>query len=146
MDTFIINCLNLYKNHGQIIGKNTIKNVYGSNLNNIDIMLKIGVHIFFINCSLENDQKILFNFNEEINNIITLKFNNPNFKFYRIFLSLRKINYIIYNDIINIYVNREDCNKEDILMNLYHFIAETTNVYPGLSYGKSNDIIMEYFP
>ena len=146
MDSFLIDCLHLYRKNGQIIGKNTIKNVYGSHLNNIDIMIKIGIHIFFINCSLENDQKILCNFYEEINNIITLKFNNPNFKFYRIFLSIRKINYIINNDIINIYVNREVFNKEDILMNLYHFIAHTTNIYPGLTYGMTNDVIMEYFP
>jgi hypothetical protein len=146
MDSFLIDCLHLYRKNGQIIGKNTIKNVYGSQKNNIDIMIKIGIHIFFINCSMENDQKILFNFNEEINNIITLKFNNPNFKFYKVFLSFRKINYIIYNDIINIHGNKEDFNKEDLLMNLYHFIAYTTNIHPGLTYGMTNDVMMEYFP
>jgi hypothetical protein len=147
LDKIIIDCFQFYKHTGQIIKETTIKKNYGENILNVNIMMKIGFNIFFINCIHEKcDFNIINNFNKECD-FISIKLNNKYFKYHKIILSLHSL-YIGNFNIINIYVNpfTNISITDYFLLKLYHYISETTNIFPGLKYYQSDDIFMTYNP
>ena len=116
-----------------------IKKIYGNQINNIDIMIKIGLYIFFIHCKYDdnNINNKLESFNCECNTIKN-KYNNNNLIFHKICVS--KIP-IYHNNIINIH-NSEVTQMDMLLHKLYYYIADTTNIYNGLKSIDSDDVIM----
>lgn len=147
LDKIIIDCFHFYKHSGQIIKDSTIKKNYGENINNINIMMKIGFNIFFINCIHEScDFNVVNNFNKDCEFIIN-KLNNKYFKYHKIILTVSPLNIGNLN-IINIYVNpfRNISITEYLLLKLYYYISEITNIFPGLKYYGSDDIFMTYNP
>jgi hypothetical protein len=147
LDKIIIDCFQFFKLSGQIIKESTIKNNYGENLLNINIMMKLNNHIFFINCKHDlSNYNIINNFNKDCE-IIMNKLNNKYFKYHKIILSSIPLNISNLN-IINIYVNsnRAISGTDYLLLKLYHYISETTNIYPGLKYYGSDDIFMTFNP
>jgi len=147
LDKTIIDCFHFFKQSGQIIKESTIKRNYGENIFNINIMMKIGFNIFFINSMHEScDFNIINNFNKDCEFIIN-KLNNKYFKYHKIILSVIPLN--IWNlNIINIYTKPYSTisSTEYLLLKLYYFISETTNIYPGLKYYGSDDIFMTFNP
>lgn len=147
LDKVIIDCFQFYKQAGQIIKESTIKKNYGENIFTINIMMKFNNNIFFINSKHEDCNFFLINnFNNDCNFIIN-KLNNKYFKYHKIILSITPLN-IKNFDIINIYVNLYSniSSSDYLLLKLYYYIAETTNIYNCLKYYGSDDIFMTYNP
>jgi hypothetical protein len=146
-DKIIIDCFQLYKYSGQIIKESTIKKNYGENICNINVMMKIGFNVFFINSIYEScNINTINNFNNDCNFIIN-KLNNKYFKYHKIMLSITPLNIQNLN-ILNIYVNpyRIISVIDYFLLKLYNYISETTNIYYDLKYYQSTDIFMIYNP
>lgn len=148
----IVEGFHFYKKYGQIITESVIKKTYGFYITNIDIMIKIGIHIFLINCKYDLDK--IKNFIYDCN-ILQNKFINQQIKFYKIYLSKVQLsyldsNYLYQNNTINIYLsnvsNDDNLNMEHILLKLYHYISEITDMRLGLKCYQSDDIIMTYYP
>jgi len=141
LQKIIINGLSYYSCHGQFKNLIQIKKMYGNHINNINMMIKIGLSIFLIN---SNDDNKIDIFNHECN-YIKNKFNNKNLIFYKIYVSKFPM---YYNNIINIHltndniINTEIIQLDILLHKLYYYIADTTNIYPGLKSLDSEDVIM----
>jgi len=141
LEKMILNSLSYYSYYGQLKNLIQIKKTYGNHINNINMMIKLGLHIFLINC---NDDNKIDSFYDECN-YIKNKLSNKNLIFHKIYVS--KLG-IYYNNIINIYLNNDNIkNTEmiqlDILLHkVYYYIADTTNIYPGLKLLDSEDVIM----
>ena len=147
LDLVIIDCFQLFKSYGQIIKESTIKKNYGENIFNINIMMKLDNHIFFINSNREySDLNAIINFNNDCNFIIN-KLNNKYFIHHKIILSIKPLN-IEYFNIINIYFQSFNnlSPSHYFLLKLYNYIISTTNINPGLKYYQSDDIFMSYNP
>ncbi len=143
----ILDCFQFYKQSGQIIRDSIIKKNYGENINNIDIMIKLNTNCFFINCKNEFPNiNVISNFNNECELIIK-KLNNKYLKFHKIIFSKNTLNIVNFN-ITNIYLNPfvNISSLEYLILKLYNYISETTNLNPGLKYYQSNDIFMTYDP
>jgi hypothetical protein len=139
LEKMILNSLIYYNYHGQLKNLVQIRKTYGNHINNINMMIKLGLHIFLINCN--NDNKIDSFYNEC--NYIKNKLSNKNLIFHNIYISKLPI---YYNNIINIHlnniINTEMIQLDILLHKLYYYIADTTNIYPGLKSLDSQDVIM----
>lgn len=156
----IFTSLQFYSNYGQLIRNTQIKKMYGHHINNIDLMIKIGVHIFIIHCIYEKSYPDINKIKSFFYDCTTIKniYNNHHLIFHKIYLtkyhvSFNTLNFLNENNIINIHLHNNHikniCSDSDhliqmnILLNkLYYYIADTTKIYTGLKSLDSDDVIM----
>jgi hypothetical protein len=154
----IVDGLTFFKSYGQIIKQNTIKKNY-HNTNNIDLMIKLGVNVYFIQVNYEKNVIDLQSLKNFYNDCLIIQNTFQTNQLYFHYILLTKIpvhGYVIQNSIVkNFYIHQDDLKQnvnndylffEYLLIKLYLYLVETSNLRPGLKSYNSDDIIMTYYP
>jgi len=151
LEKYIFDCLYFYTHAFSIINKIKIKEVYGSHISNIDFLIMINEDIFLIKCKFESDILNLDNIKNFINDCEYLKTKiKKSYKFH--FIYLTRIASVPFINNLNIYLYdySTEINEfylkeyEYLLMRLYNYIVQVTNVRLGLKEYLSDDILMSY--
>jgi hypothetical protein len=161
---YVIDCFHFYKSNNasscktSVLSNSIIKNNYGQNLINIDILILINLDIFLIQCNFNNDRPSYYNVKALILDCDILKKRfNKSYKYHLIYLSrialeVSGLEYLKYNNGINIFLydypyKQIYCKENEyLLMRLYNYIVNITNCRLGLKEYSSieNDVLMSY--
>ena len=156
-DTYVFDCLYFYTKIFSVVKQKKIKEAYGSHINNIDFLIMINENIFLIKCNFDKYRPNLNNINTFFSECDYLRKKlKKSYNFHLIYLS-RIASVLINVDITNYtckniflydypiefyeYSNKE---YEYLLMRLYNYICDVTNIRLGLKEYLSNDVLMSY--